>query len=87
LALTSSSQIFQASSALLPFGPRPPVIAMLEPILISAWALAAPVSARVAAARMAAPANNCLSLIQFPPSFEVLICRQFTIISGKRARG
>src|ERR1051325_11729990 len=87
LLLTSSSQIFQASKPLLPFGPRPPVIAMLEPILISPdWALAPPVSAIVAAARTAAPASNCLSLIQFPP-IEALICRQFTIFRCGGARG
>ena len=46
--------IFRASRADLPFGPRPPVIAMLEPILIGGpnWA-AAPAAARHTTARNA----------------------------------
>src|SRR6516162_7698557 len=58
LALTSSSQIFCASSADLPLAARPPVIAMLKPILIGSpdWARA-PSEAAVAAASAATDAT------------------------------
>jgi hypothetical protein len=76
LALTSSSQIFQASKADLPFGPRPPVIAMLEPILIGgpdgAWAVApVAMTSDAAAASNAARARRRLRIIQIPPSWIV----------------
>src|ERR1700733_7689233 len=65
----SSSQIFWASSADLPFGPRPPVIAMLKPILIGSpdWAVAPVTSAVEAVATTAAHANSRLRIIQVLP--------------------
>src|SRR5215468_1195083 len=64
----SSSQIFCASSADLPLGPRPPVIAMLKPIVIGwpDWAAAGPATAVAAAA---------------PPSISAdLRLRRFTMV-------
>src|ERR1700720_4337270 len=70
LALTSSSQIFWASSADLPFAARPPVIAMLKPILIGApdCAAALPVrAANAATTAVAARADLSLKGMSFPP--------------------
>jgi hypothetical protein len=73
LALTSSSQIFCASNADLPLAARPPVIAMLKPILIGAPDCAAARSAASATAATADSAQiNALSreIIAFlPPDF------------------
>src|SRR5262252_3314108 len=64
LALTSSSQIFWARRADLPLAARPPVIAMLKPILIGVpdCAAAPPVSAAAMTAATAAAASAELSL-------------------------
>src|SRR5271154_6856486 len=58
LALTSSSQIFCASSADLPLAARPPVIAMLKPILIGSPDCAAAPSAAHATTAATASADT-----------------------------
>src|SRR5271165_4804810 len=58
LALTSSSQIFCASSADLPLAASPPVIAMLKPILIGSPDCAAAPSAANAATAATATADT-----------------------------
>src|SRR6516162_7486331 len=73
LALTSSSQIFCASRADLPLAARPPVIAMLKPILIGApdWAAARSAAGAIAATAHTAQINDLSrEIIAFlPPAF------------------
>src|SRR6516164_11590471 len=64
LALMSSSQIFWASRADLPFGPSPPVIAMLYPILIGSPDCAA------AGAASSAPASSARTARDPAPASE-----------------
>src|SRR5262249_38156267 len=71
-------KISRASSADLPFGPRPPVSAMLEPILIGGpdWA-AALAAARYTATSNAAPASRRWRIIWIPPSSIVKFAESY----------
>src|SRR5690242_18450238 len=83
LALTSSSQSLIASNDTLPLGPSPPVIAMLEPILIGAACPRTVVEkcGAASAARPSFPAvRRVISLVILPPPYETRFffdCRHF----------
>src|ERR1700691_1469874 len=92
LALTSSSQIFWASSADLPLAARPPVIAMLKPILIGWPDCAAAPPARgpnATATTAAATADLSVESMWFPPIGLLLAScwRHIRAIAKPRARG
>src|SRR5277367_1542138 len=89
LALTSSSQIFCASKADLPLAARPPVIAMLKPILIGspdcATARSAASATTATAAADTAPINDLnRDIIGFLPLGR-LPCSDFLFRGHTRA--
>src|SRR5215472_9003870 len=71
LALTSSSQIFWASSADLPLGASPPVSAILKPILIGSPDCAQAAPAKQQRARRE-PRADAGKAIDYPPCCVML---------------